>query len=582
MPDTSAPTASSQATNNQSIDGLLYGRKWAGSITYSAPNALGDYEADYFDGFGGFNTNSFSAFTAQQMAALHFALKESGVTAAFSVAGFTNLDITFIGNGSGDGTVRGANMADANPTAYAFYPDKSPYGGDTFFGTRYDGTSHSLKTPESGNWAWHTMLHEIGHTLGLKHGHEKGGVAGALPSKFDSLEFTIMTYRTFIGQSPDGYTYERWGAPQTYMMLDIAALQYLYGANFNANGGDTIYEWRPNSGNTWIDDEVAISPGNNRIFATIWDGGGTDIYDLSAYSTNLRISLEPGEGSIFSKTQLADLGGGPNGGHARANIFNALLFEGDLRSLIENAIGGSGKDTILGNRADNVLTGNNGNDVLYGRGSDDTLEGSEGNDTLKGGGGDDLIDGGAGKDTALYAGNGVTVDLANAGPQDTGGAGTDTLVRVENLTGGEGDDWLTGNEGNNVLKGGGGDDTLRGGDGRDSLDGGAGRDILKGDAGADRFDFNAIKHSKPGSSRDKISDFSPQEDDLIDLRGIDANTKKDGNQKFKFIGDDKFSKTPGELRFDDMTVQGDVNGDGRADFEIRVKLDKLSAGDFIL
>src|SRR3546814_1081480 len=71
------------------------------------------------------------------------------------------------------------------------------------------------------------------------------------------------------------------------MMDDIRALQHMYGADFTTNNGNTVYSWYPLNGQTLVDGAVAISPGGNRIFATIWDGGGVDTYDLSAYSTNL-------------------------------------------------------------------------------------------------------------------------------------------------------------------------------------------------------------------------------------------------------------------------------------------------------
>ena len=134
-------------------------------------------------------------------------------------------------------------------------------------------------------------------------------------------------------------------------MLDIAALQHLYGANFATNAGDTVYSWSPWSGETRVDGEVALPAEVNRIFATIWDGGGADTYDLSDYVDDLRLDLRPGQASIFSDFQRAFLGGGPNGGLARGNIFNALQHEGDPRSLIENAVGGSGDDGIRGNAA---------------------------------------------------------------------------------------------------------------------------------------------------------------------------------------------------------------------------------------
>ena len=83
---------------------------------------------------------------------------------------------------------------------------------------------------------------------------------------------------------PPATRYEDWGAPQSFMMLDIAALQHIYGADFTANAGNTVYRWCPPRGGPWSTATLAIEPGGNRIFATIWDGGGTDTYDLSAYA----------------------------------------------------------------------------------------------------------------------------------------------------------------------------------------------------------------------------------------------------------------------------------------------------------
>ena len=99
------------------------------------------------------------------------------------------------------------------------------------------------------------------------------------------------------------------------MMLDIAALQHMYGADFTTNAGDTVYRWTPGVGAHLVDGEVGIDPGGNRIFATIWDGGGSDTYDLSAYATDVR-GRPPARASTRSSptAQLADLGGGPNGG----------------------------------------------------------------------------------------------------------------------------------------------------------------------------------------------------------------------------------------------------------------------------
>ena len=141
----------------------------------------------------------------------------------------------------------------------------------------------------------------------------------------------------------------------------------------------------------------------------------------------------------------------------------------------------------LGTGSNNTITGSSGTDVIYGFGGADSLSGGSGNDflfggtgddTLSGGAGDDLLSGGDGTDTASYSdiASGVTVSLAISGAQNTVGAGLDTLISIENLTGTNYADTLTGDSNANVLNGAGGDDALTGGAGNDSLYGGAGND----------------------------------------------------------------------------------------------------------
>jgi Ca2+-binding RTX toxin-like protein len=138
-----------------------------------------------------------------------------------------------------------------------------------------------------------------------------------------------------------------------------------------------------------------------------------------------------------------------------------------------------------------------------------------------------------------------------------------------------------------------GHDRLIGSKAKDYLDGGADNDLLRGGKGKDKqfggsdsdtFDFNSIKDSVVGSKRDKIIDFQPG-DDEIDLKSIDAK-KGSGNQTFKWIGDKNFHDKKGELRIKDkgskVIVQGDVKGDGHADFEILVKGGNLHDDDFVL
>jgi Ca2+-binding RTX toxin-like protein len=104
-----------------------------------------------------------------------------------------------------------------------------------------------------------------------------------------------------------------------------------------------------------------------------------------------------------------------------------------------------------------------------------------------------------------------------------------------------------------------------------------------GGTGADTFDFNTSLDSAKGSLRDVIRDFDRAEGDVIDLSGIDANTKKGGEQAFKFIGKQSFHDTPGELRFKGGKLFGDTDGDGSVDFEIGVAgVTKLSGDDLAI
>ncbi len=133
------------------------------------------------------------------------------------------------------------------------------------------------------------------------------------------------------------------------------------------------------------------------MFLTVWDGNGNDTYNFSNYATKLKVNLEPGSWSLIATNQLATLNTDDNI-KARANVFNALLHEEDLRSLIENAIGGSNNDSISGNVGANALAGSGGNDKLRGVDGNDTLLGGNGNDTLDGGSGQDQLGGGLGQD----------------------------------------------------------------------------------------------------------------------------------------------------------------------------------------
>ena len=399
-------------TNNPEIDGLLWGSKWSGTISYSFPDSPSDYSASY--GNGEPTALGFSSAPAAMQQAINY---------AFSlIAGYTNASFQYAGTNGADIAI--AQSSAANPTSYAYYPYNVPVGGDIWFGTAYNYSLAAL-----GNYYFVTALHELGHALGLKHSQEAGGVANvAVPAAHDNSEYTVMSYRSYAGAPLTGYTAESYGYAQTYMANDILALQTLYGANYSTHSENTVYSWSPTTGQTFINGVAQLAPGNgvggsaNRVFETIWDGNGVDTYDLSNYTTGVTINLHPGASSITSSTQLAYLG---NGHYAAGNVYNAYLFNNDARSYIDNAVGGSGNDAITGNAIANTLNGGNGND------------------TLTGGGGNDIIVGGSGTDVAVFSGarsnyviafNSATqtftvIDQRSSGQLD----GTDTLTSVENF-----------------------------------------------------------------------------------------------------------------------------------------------------
>ena len=195
------------------------------------------------------------------------------------------------------------------------------------------------------------------------------------------------------------------------------------------------------------------------------------------------------------------------------------------------------------------------------------------------------------------AGTGLADTISLAGTLGTltwveAGAGSDRVTGkggADLFSGDEGDDILSGGAGNDQLLGGLGNDALNGGAGNDTLNGGVGRDVFTGGDGNDRFvfkpgDFGGTKRT----TGDVIKDWNAG--DRIDLSKVDADTAKAGNQAFAFLGTAAFNTADskiGELRYETSTtgvfVYGDHNGDGLADFVIRVDgVSSLAAIDFVL
>lgn len=278
----------------------------------------------------------------------------------------------------------------------------------------------------------------------------------------------------------------------------------------------------------------------------------------------------------------------------------------------DTLIGNSGADYIYGEQGDDLIYGGFGNDGIGGQGGDDRLFGNGGDDVLALDAGNDLMNGGGGSDAiAVYGGTGARIHLGLTTAQSTG-YGQDTILEIENVVGGRGDDWVTGNGAENLLIGRGGNDTLRGASGSDTLWGDAGADLLKGgsgrdalyggggadklvggtgrdrlyagtDAARDEFVFRSIRDSGPGSGRDQIRQFDSGED-VINLRAIDARAGVTGNQRFSFSDDGPapYSVWVSDTG-QDLILRADVDGDSRADFSVLIaNTASIDADDLLL
>ena len=351
----SVPVSSIGASLDYRIDALLYGVKWGGGVgmpvtmTYSFPDAA-DFTYLNWDTTGVYGPTIGSGepwgLYSQGLVTAEQAAAKSALDMWSSVA-----NIQFVKVDDNPTSVGDIRFAWTNTPwtgqAWAYYPSTAPSGGDVWLNAlaMWDGFA-------PGDYGYLTALHELGHVLGLKHSFEAGAT---LPVSEDGQDYSIMSYTALAGVPNSWADFN----PTTPMLYDIAAIQYLYGANNSYNTGDTIYTY---------------SQGLN-YYQTIWDAGGTDTIVWSASTESAIIDLNAGAWSDLGNTLT----------YWDAYHTYVMGTSGSTVAIyytvtIENAEGGQAADILIGNQVANRLKGGGGDDSLDGRGGSDTLIGGTGND----------------------------------------------------------------------------------------------------------------------------------------------------------------------------------------------------------
>ena len=383
-----AQVLATSKTGDNRIDALLGNLHWAPasagtptSITISFPlpgatwsNAVGEY----YSGDSLEPLNGFGSLTSLQQGAVRNVLAE---WAAVANVAFTEIADAY----PVAGTLRFAWTTLASGVqADSYVPNTLEKSGDVWLNTKafWEGFG-------PGTYGYSTLLHEIGHALGLKHAFD---APVQLPAAENGYLWTVMGDSAYAGASGSWAGIE----PSTPMLYDVLAIQSIYGANTGWRTGDDTY---------------VFAQGADYL-QTIWDAGGTDTIRWDASTQPATIDLRDGRfSSLGDPVTYWDRTFTSSWTDPRTV---AIAFG----TTIENAVGGMAGDTLTGNASVNVLMGR------------------DGDDTLAGGGGDDVVDGGNGTDTAVLgaASAGATVTSGGGRFRVTAGTeGSDTLVSIEKL-----------------------------------------------------------------------------------------------------------------------------------------------------
>ena len=340
-------------SNDERIDALLTTLSWneqngqAINLTYSFP----DESSTWVENYGNnepFPPNEIYFLTPEAQQAVRDALQLwSNVT-----------QINFIEvqepHTQGEMRFTFSSSIDEDKIIAAYSP--SPNGA--FFESSGDiWINPELESLDQGSKEFSALIHQIGHALGLKHPDEFIDFnETTLPYKNDTTQYSILSTNPY-GMEGDIYLVNEELPENTSLMLyDILAAQFLYGVNTNYNIGN----------NTYTFDTTAE-------LKTIWDTAGIDTFDLSNQTLGLTINLNEGQfssigrlGTMINIAFHTDPDPRESPTVAIDNIAIAYGVE------IENVIGGTGNDNLIGNLLANHFTGGAGDDFIEGAGGIDT------------------------------------------------------------------------------------------------------------------------------------------------------------------------------------------------------------------